>query len=659
VVQASRFGKYEIVRKLSRSMTDVYLAREAGDPEAALPGRQIVLKLIEESGDDFTRVAIEAEKRGAQLQHQLHSLDPRILEVYDFGELDKTFFVALEYFEGLTLAEILRRDRRLEPRRAARYGAEICSQLGTLHSFVSDINGRMTAVVHGDIKPSNIQIGRKDELKLLDFGIAKMITATHNMTRHNLGSPSYCSPERLNSSQVDVHSDLWALGVTLFEMLSGSPPYQAQDTRRLESLIQSRRPPRALPDDIPASLRAIISKALAGDINHRYHSAAEFEKDLRAFLDQRQPAATGQKASWEANATIQKHPPAAARPTANATKLTAGPAAAAPTKVTVRAVALTPKGLNLTAPKPKKMRFEVSGLAVAHLAGILAGLLMLFPLVYYFRIEKATEPLRNKRDFAHDTSSDILNADWKLYQSLKDRNSLLGPLSPVVWAQADFRYNLLHAGDNILDGYRSSSSTRLSDFDFGRARQCFQYALEMNPSDTDIKGKLAIAEGYLNMVKNPRRPRADLSIDNFRQAASYLPKSPDPHLGLARLYVYAFRNIGEAMPEFQQAINLGYQLGPREATQEADGYLYRSEWELAQARKAVSTNKEESDKWLDMAKADADRARSLYEPLVGYSNVSTNLEQIYQDRAELNRIANGESKASAVISKKTGLRKWQ
>ena len=112
-----------------------------------------------------------------------------------------------------------------------------------------------------------------------------MITATHNLTRHNLGSPSYCSPERLNSSQVDVHSDLWALGVTLFETLSGSPPYQAQDTRRLESLIQSRRPPVLCRTTCQFLLRAIVAKALAGDINHRYHSAEEFEQDLRAFLD--------------------------------------------------------------------------------------------------------------------------------------------------------------------------------------------------------------------------------------------------------------------------------------------------------------------------------------------------------------------------------------
>jgi tRNA A-37 threonylcarbamoyl transferase component Bud32 len=639
LAQAGRFGKYEIVRKLSRSMTDVYLAKEAA-------GKQIVLKLIEESRDEYTKTVIEAEKRGAQLQRQLHSLDPRILEVYDFGEQDGCFFVALEYFEGLTLTEILAKEQRLEPRRAARYGAEICSQLRTLHSFVSDVNGRMTAVVHGDVKPSNIQIGLQDELKLLDFGIAKMITATHNLTRHNLGSPSYCSPERLSSSQVDVHSDLWALGVTLFETLSGSPPYQAQDTRRLENLIQSRRPPRALPDDIPLPLRAIIAKALAGDINHRYHTAAEFEKDLRAFLEERQPAAAGQKSSWEANATLKKIEPAPVRAPSNPTKLTAKPmppAPPAPVQVALKA-------------RPRKGRFESSNMAIAALAGILAGLLILLPVVCFYRIEKATEPLRSKRDYAHDNSAEIVNADWALYQSLKGKNSLLGPFSPVVWAETSFRYDLVEAGDNILDAYRTSSDTKLSDFDWSRARLCLRHALEIDPSDTKVKGKLAIVEGYSNMVQYPRPPRASLSIDSFRQAASYLPKSPDPHLGLARLYVYAFRNIGEALPEFQQAERLGYQLGPREQTEEADGYLYRSEWELVQARKAISDDHEERDKWLEMYQVDADRARKLYEPLVGYSNVSANLQQIYQDKAEQARILNGEPQ---LPRRRPGFRRWQ
>src|SRR4051812_4688905 len=113
MVHFSTFGKYEIIRKLSRSMTDVYLAN---DPEFS---RRAVLKIIEHSRDDFTQLIIEAERRGAQLQQQLHTLDPRILEIYDYGEQSNCFFVAMQYFEGKTLAELLKAEGPLEGRRAA------------------------------------------------------------------------------------------------------------------------------------------------------------------------------------------------------------------------------------------------------------------------------------------------------------------------------------------------------------------------------------------------------------------------------------------------------------------------------------------------------------------------------------------------------------
>src|SRR6202043_2087945 len=133
------------------------------------------------------------------------------------------------------------------------------------------------------------------EVFLLDFGISKAITFTHHLTHHNLGSPSYCSPERLRRSQVDPHSDLWALGATLYEMVAGYPPYQAQNTQRLEELIRSKRPPRALPEDCPAPLKAVIRKTLAGEIENRYPSAATFGGDLRLVLDHRPTRADTEK----------------------------------------------------------------------------------------------------------------------------------------------------------------------------------------------------------------------------------------------------------------------------------------------------------------------------------------------------------------------------
>lgn len=602
MVQAEKFGKYEIVRKLSRSMTDVYLAF---DTEL---NRPVVLKIIEPAADDFTQLAIEAESRGALIQRQLRCLDARILEVYEFGKFNGCFFVSMEYFEGRTLAEILRTEHTLEPKRAARYAAEICDQLQILHSFLSEIEGRKTAVVHGDIKPSNIQLSDSGELRLLDFGIAKAITETHNLTRHNLGSPSYCSPERLSKAQVDQHADLWAVGVSLYEMLAGAPPYQADDTRKLENLIQSLRPPRALPASCPDGIKAIVGKALAGNLKQRYESAETFRSDLQAFIEDLPTVASREPTIPESHETAERQSPAAA------TKLASNAA------------------LQKQPPPKRPRRSDISNLTVALLAGVLAGLLAFMPIGYYYHVRAVTLPLRTYKDYAHEDVG-ILNSDWNLYQALKKRYSALTRIWPALSLDDRMRTNLAGAGDNIFETFRGSTDATLSDFDWSKACLCYRRALEVAPSDPVIKGKLAICEGYANLAKHPRLPQALLSITDFRQAESYLPRSPDPHLGLARIYIYALHNIGQAMAEFHEAERLGYQSGPREAEEQADGFLFRANWELARAKHS-SADKVQASKWLQLARADTHRARLLYEPIAGFSNVSSSLERVYQDESE-------------------------
>jgi serine/threonine protein kinase len=632
-VQPRVFGKYEIVRKLSRSMTDVYLAN---DTEAS---RRVVLKLIEHSRDDFTQLVIEAERRGAQLQKQLHQIDPRILEVYDCGEQNGCFFVAMEYFEGRTLAEILRSERKLDARRAARYAAEICSQLKTLHSFISDVDGRRTAVVHADIKPSNVQVSAKDELRLLDFGIAKVITFTHNLTHHNLGSPSYCSPERISKAQVDQHADLWAVGVSLYEMVSGAPPYQAQNTRKLENLIQSRRPPRALPESCPAALRAIISKALASDILRRYGSAEAFESDLRAFQEGR-PAAAEQEPirSWNVNATIERHPSEAEA-----------------------AKAAEPKpASNKAAQRARRKGF--ASVAIALLVGVLVGLLIFIPISYYHQFKEASASLAGSRDYAHENRQNIV-ADWSLYQTLKQQFAFLGEYTPVDALDVPLRANLVTGADNIVESFRHSSDARLSDFDWAKARLCLRYALQMDPADTKSKGEMALCDGYLALGDTPDAESAAHSSANFREAESYLPRSPDPHLALARVAVYGFHNIGQALAEFHQAEQLGYRLGPREAVEQADGYLYRAQTELAHAKRVTASATQERARWLEAARLDIERARTLYEPISGFSDVDSDLEQVYAASSEEAKLqaenARSGNRKPRVPKRNVSLRRWR
>ncbi len=596
VVKIRRFGNYEIIRKLGRSMTDVYLAL---DPAKNL---RVVLKLIEQSRDQNTQIMIEAERRGAQIQKQLREVDPRILQVYDIGEQSGCFYVAMEHFEGASVAQLLEAERRLDPARAARYALEVLSQLQTLHSFLADVDGRRRAVVHGDIKPSNIQIGENGSVRLLDFGIAKMITYTHNLTRHNLGSPTYCSPERLANSQVDPQADLWALGVSLYEMVSGMPPYQAISTRKLESLIQSRRPPRALPENCPPRLRAILFKALAADIQRRYESAADFANDLQAFLEDRHTVATEENLpSWDANETIRKSP-----------------------SDSVRRLALKiPKA------RPAKIRRIAGPIG----AGLVLGLCVAMPLTMFYKFHEESRPLR---ELSHVTtrSAAQIEADWNLYQRIEREHRFLGRASPALALSNPVRASLLATAGAVIDAYRNSSNPALTDFDWSKARLAFSYALQLNPSDFEARGKLALCDGYLNLIENPKLPDAQRSETEFQMAGADLPRSPDPHLGLARLYIYVFRNAGLALGQFTEAERRGFRLGPRELEQEADGYLYRAESELDQAGRAASASQAEEDRWLHQTWDDLERARNLYEPLAGFSKVSAGLDQLYADRTE-------------------------
>jgi serine/threonine protein kinase len=602
VLRTRQFGAYEVIRKLARGMTDVYLAFDTS------ANRHAVLKIVEESEDPLTLLVIEAERRGADLQKQLHDADARVIEVYEYGNLDGFFFVSMQYIEGRTVAEILKQEGRIEPARAARFTVEILSQLDKLHSFQATIDGQRRSVVHGDIKPSNIQIGANDEVRLLDFGIAKALTFTHSRTHLGLGSPSYCSPERLSRGQVDRHVDLWAVGVTLYEMVSGVPPYQAQDTRKLEALIQSRRPPRALPESCPDAMTAMLHKALAGDLHQRYVSASAFASDLTLFLQNRPTVAEMERrVSWKSNPTVERQ------------RLIHLPERVASMAETVRRSVL-----KLKPPRVKQL-VSVMSILVALCWGLLAGLVVCVPLGYYYRFWRESHTLRGNLDYAHSSVGEI-NRDWDLLQRIQRQNAFLGGMSPAGGLAANVRASLLQAGNEVIEGYRNNSDPRVQNFDWPKAALCFTHLIEMDRNDRVAQGKLALCHGYENIEHSEQAAQAD-----FEKAASLMPRSPDPHLGLARIDVYSLKNIGKAMAEIHQAQGLGFEPGPREMEEEADGYRFRATAELNQARKSGADNRAAEARYLRLAERDFNRARQLYEPIEGFSNVSVALRQVDDD----------------------------
>jgi hypothetical protein len=155
---------------------------------------------------------------------------------------------------------------------------------------------------------------------------------------------------------------------------------------------------------------------------------------------------------------------------------------------------------------------------------------------------------------------------------------------------------------------------------------CFTHLIEMDRGDRAAQGKLALCHGYENIDHSEQAAQAD-----FESALPLMPRSPDPHLGLARIDVYSLKNIGKAMAELNEAQRLGFEPGPREIEEEADGYRLRATAELNQARSTGPNNRAAEERYLRLAQRDFDRARQLYEPIEGFSNVSVALRQVDDD----------------------------
>jgi hypothetical protein len=467
---ATRFGPYEIIRRLGKSMNDVYLARDTrGD-------RQAALKLIKAGPDAASQLILESERRGAAIQQGLRTLDPRVIEVYDYGDLDGYFFVAMQYVEGRNLAEVLKHDGRMSAYRAARIALEICGQLEKFHAFRAG-DGAASQVVHGDIKPSNIHLGLNETVRLLDFGISKTLRPDHDFTIHNFGSPSYCSPERLGRSLLDQQADLWAVGVTLYEMVSGSPPYQAENTRKLEKLIQSRRPPRALPAICPVALKAVIRKSLSPNAARRYRSAAAFGEDLQAFLEGRGTVAEGEKrGAWRPNPTVES-------------------------------------GQARTKRRQPPKALRMAGRIAGAVGCVLAGMILFIGTSYCSRYWRASR------------GAD-LEGRWSLYNDMQAQFAFLGRNSPAEALRGPLRTAYEQAGERALDGA-----------DWEGAELWLARAGDLGASGREIEGKLALARGYEAL----KQGRLDYAHERFTEAVRDLPHSAAPLRGLARTDLLASR----------------------------------------------------------------------------------------------------------------------
>src|SRR5579871_2756705 len=262
-------GRYEITGELGRGAMGVVY--KALDPTI---GRTVALKTMRldvhglDAQEMVRRFQNEARAAGV-LNH------PNIVTIYDAGEQDGIFYIAMEFIEGTTLHELLAEKRVLATEEVLQYTRQISRGLDYAHS-----NG----IVHRDIKPANIMITANGTVKIMDFGIAKSGGQVTN-TGQVLGTPNYMSPEQVKGRALDGRSDLFSLGVILYEMLTGEKPFVGQNVTTIIYKIVNETPitPRDLDVTVHPGLSAIVTKALAKAPDDRYQTCADLVRDLENY----------------------------------------------------------------------------------------------------------------------------------------------------------------------------------------------------------------------------------------------------------------------------------------------------------------------------------------------------------------------------------------
>ncbi len=261
-------GRYQVVRKLGAGgMANVYLAE---DQEL---GRRVAIKILNDrhaNDDQFVERFRREAKNAAALSH------PNIVSIYDRGEAEGTYYIAMEFLDGRSLKELIVSRGPAPISVSVEYARQILQALRFAHRH---------GIVHRDIKPHNVLVDAEGRVKVTDFGIARAGTSQMTEAGSIVGTAQYLSPEQARGTNVDQRSDVYSLGIVLYELLTGTVPFNGDTPVEIamKHLSTVPEPPSTKRPEIPRDLDLIVMRALAKDPADRYQSAEEMDADLERF----------------------------------------------------------------------------------------------------------------------------------------------------------------------------------------------------------------------------------------------------------------------------------------------------------------------------------------------------------------------------------------
>ncbi len=263
-------SRYRISGKIGEGAMGVVY--RAFDPllERVVAVKTIKLDFSPSEEDEFERRFFREAKSAARLSH------PNIVTVFDAGKFEDVAYIAMEFLEGRDLRQLMNKKEHLPVARIVEIVASVADGLAYAHEH---------GVVHRDIKPANIMVLDKGGVKIADFGIAQIQTGTRTMGDMIVGTSKYMSPEHIMGLPVDGRTDIFSLGVVLYQLLTGVTPFEGETVTTIMYRVihEAAAAPSLVADDIPSGFEYILSKALAKKPENRYQTAAEFASDLRGY----------------------------------------------------------------------------------------------------------------------------------------------------------------------------------------------------------------------------------------------------------------------------------------------------------------------------------------------------------------------------------------